>query len=140
MHQTLSLIVAGFLLLASLSALADEKTKETRPSKLADELSRDFNLDGSRGAEERFYESATIMTRVFTDGKKQPAGAIRLYLQASPVEKQKDGRTTFEYSCRRLEIERADGKKVTVPELEKLTYQSEPGIDAKEQVLGIEHA
>ncbi len=61
-------------------------------------------------------------------------------MQASPEEKQRDGKSAFKYSCRRLEIERADGKKVTVPELETFTYQIEPGVDAKKQVMGIPHA
>ena len=128
----------GLFLLASISVLADETpTKLPRPSSWQ---SWEFRLDGPRVAEERFYESATVMTKVFTDGKKQPAGAIRLYVQATPGEKQKDGKTAFKYWCRRLEIERADGQNVTVPELEKFTYQIEPGVDAKKQVMGIEHA
>lgn len=140
MRQTNVLILSSLFLPASLSIQADETPKAAPASKLVEELSRAFHLDGPRAAEERFYESATVMTKVFADGTKQSAGAIRLYVQATPGEKQKDGKTAFTYGCRRLEIERADGKKVIVPELEKFTYQIEPGVDAKKQVMGIEHS
>src|SRR5262245_55624004 len=126
-----AIILTSFYLAATMSALADETPRESASSRLIEELSREFHLDGPRTAEERFYQSTTVMTKVFTDGKKQPGGAIRLFLQATPGEKRKDGKTAFTYSCRRLEIERDDGNKVTVPELEKFTYEIEPGIDAK---------
>ena len=138
MRRTSGLALFGLFLLASMSVWADVTTRETPPPGLAEEL--EFHLDGPRVAEERFYESATVMTKVFRDGKKQPAGAIRLYLQSTPGEKQKGGKTAFKYWCRRLEIERADGQNVTVPELEKFAYEIEPGVDAKKQVMGIEHA
>jgi hypothetical protein len=143
MRRTNVLILSSIFLLASLTVLADDQpmvSKEAPAPKLVEELSREFRLDGPRAAEERFYASVTVMTRVSKDGQKQPAGTIRLYLRATPGDKQKDGQTAFKYSCRRLEIERADGQKATVPELEKFTYQIEPGVDAKKQVLGIEHA
>jgi hypothetical protein len=140
MRRTNPLILSSLCVLASTSVLADETPKETAWPKLVQELSREFHLDGPRAAEERVYESTTLMTNVFTDGKKQSAGAFRLYIQATPSEKQERGKTAFKYSCRRLEIERADGQKVTVPELEEFTYQIKPGMDAKKQVLGIEHA
>ena len=140
MRSTNVLILFSFFLPASTSVLADESPKGVPASKLVEELSRALHLDGPRAAEDRFYESVTVMTNVFTDGTKQPAGAIRLYVQATPGERQKDGKTAFTYACRRLEIERVDGKKVTVPELETFTYQIEPGLDAKNQVMGIEHS
>lgn len=133
-------ILSGIFLLVSLSARADEKPKQASSPKLEVALTREFQLDAPRAAQEQLYKSVTVMTKVFTDGKTQPAGAIRLYLLATPAEKQKDGKTAFKYSCRRLEVERADGNKVTVPELETFTYQIGPGVDAKKQVLGIEHA
>src|SRR5262245_44322965 len=137
MRRTTLLILCCCFVPAALRLPADETTPSAKP---VDDLTRQFHLDGPRAAEERFYVSATIMTKVFTDGKKQPAGAIHLYLQAAPGKKQADGKTAFQYSCRRLQIERADGTKVTVPDLEKFTYQIEPGVDAKNQVMGIEHA
>jgi hypothetical protein len=140
MRATNRLILFSFLVLASMSVLAVETPGETPSPALTEELSREFHLDGPRAAEERFYESATVTTRVFTDGKTQPAGAIRLYLQAIPGEQQEDGQTSFKYCCRRLQIERADETKVTVPDLETFTYRIEPGVDAKQQVMGIEHA
>ena len=83
MRRTSVLILVSFLPLVSLDVLADEnarESKETPPPKLVEELSREFSLDGPRASEERWYESVTVMTKVFTDGKKRADGAIRLYV------------------------------------------------------------
>ncbi len=141
MCRTNVLVIYGVFLLASLSEVAyGNEPKEAPSAKLAEELSREFRLDGPRAEEERFYESTTEMTRAFKDGKTEPAGTFRLFLQATPVKKDKDNKPTFQYSCRGFVLESADGKKQTVPALEKFTYQIEPGIDAKKQVMGIEHS
>lgn len=107
-----------------------------RPAPAGTPWKAEHDLSRAPSTEERCYRSVTTMTKRAEDGSKLSVETVRLHIQVAPAA---GPGARARYTCRAFSIESA-GTVRRIPALEGHAYEIEPGVDARGQTFGIDHA
>ena len=103
-------------------------------------LEQTFDLGGDRSAEVQYFVMTSKLMNYALDGTRTSTDTMRLRLKCVPAEV--SGRDADQYTCEGFTLEFGGAPEVAVPALQNWSYDfgpSDPGIDDKGQVFGIDH-
>lgn len=104
-------------------------------------LSQEFDLGKARSHGTRYFDMMSTTVGIGPDGKRGDRESFHLKLECRSTADA--GRTEVRYTCRRLEVVKADGTRATIPSLEGWTYspsKTRSGLDERGFVFGIDHS
>ncbi len=101
-------------------------------------LKQEFNLAGERSQQTQFYVMKSECINYALDGKRLSKDVYRLYLKWDPAKiAEKPGE---EMTCVKFTVQFGDSAEVVIPALANWSYSFKDGIDAQNQVFGIDHS
>lgn len=101
-------------------------------------LKQEFNLAAERSQETQFYMMKSECINYALDGKRLSKDVYRLYLKWDPAKIA--GKTRYEMTVVKFTVQFGDGPEAAIPVLANWSYSYFDGIDAQNQVFGIDHS
>jgi hypothetical protein len=101
-------------------------------------LQQNFDLAGIKEQKTQYYTMESQLIVYAPDGTIVGRDLFKLYLQWVPAAiAKKEG---DEFTCTNFKINFGDSVEVEIPSLKNYTFTLKPGIDAKNQIFGLDHS
>jgi hypothetical protein len=101
-------------------------------------LSQKFNLAGDKEKKTQYYIMESRLITYAPDGKIAFRDLFTLSLKWVPAAIAKEEKDAF--TCINFKIKYGDSVEVEIPSLKNYTFALSPGVDAKNQIFGLDHS